>query len=563
MMREERKCQNCKAQFTIEPEDFKFYDKMAVPPPTFCPECRLIRRLSFRNERHLYKRRCDLCTKEMISIFAPEKKYKVYCQEDWWSDKWDPLSYGREYDFSKPFFEQFGELMLRIPWANLIGSYQTWVNSEYNNQAGFLKNCYLISHASYNEDCYYGSGIKFSKDLVDTTMMQRSEGCYECLNIIKGYQNFHSIDCENCYNIYFSKNLVGCNDCFGCINLRHKAYHIFNKPHTKGEYLKKLKEFNLGSFENVQKIKEEAHAFWRKFPSKYYHGSHNQNVSGDYMYNSKNIFYSYEMIECEDCKYCQNLSTPTSKDSYDYTEWGDKASFIYESGHCGMGINMVKFSFTIYTDSHDVEYSMNLSDCQNVFASIALRHKKYCILNKQYSKSDYEALREKIIAHMDKMPYTDKKGRVYRYGEFFPFELSPFGYNETASEFFPLSKEEAVAKGYNWYQPKMREWVKSGYEVPDHIKDAKDDILDAVLTCISCEKNYRIIKPELKFYQRFEIPIPRKCHDCRHFERVKWRSPMRLLLRACGKCNKQVETNITEEISPIIYCEECWLKEVV
>ncbi|KKT90642.1 MAG: hypothetical protein UW91_C0052G0013 [Parcubacteria group bacterium GW2011_GWF2_45_11] len=105
MIRPETKtCQNCKSGFTIEPEDFAFYEKIHVPPPTFCPDCRLQLRLLFRNERTFYKRKCDLCGKNMISSYAPEYTYPVYCQKCWWSDKWDPYQYGREYDFSKPFF---------------------------------------------------------------------------------------------------------------------------------------------------------------------------------------------------------------------------------------------------------------------------------------------------------------------------------------------------------------------------------------------------------------------------------------------------------------------------
>jgi len=386
--REQKVCQNCKKSFTIEPADFKFYEKMDVPAPTFCPECRLVRRLSFRNERNLYPGTCHMCKKPVISMYSGDKPYKVYCQPDWWSDKWDGLEYAREYDFSRPFFDQFNELMHEVPWTSLMTTYTTLVNSDYVNLAGYVKNCYLISHADHNEDCYYGSAIKYSRDCVDITMMQQAEFCYDSLNIMQGYQNFYSADCENCNDVYFSKNLVGCSNCFGCVNLRHKSYYIFNKLFSKQNYEKKIKEFNLGSYKEVQEFKKKAHSFWKQFPSKYYHGSKNQNVSGDYIYNCKNVEYSYEMIGAEDCKYSQNLSTKPSKDCYDYLEWGQGANFIYEAGQSGEGINNVKFVYIVYT-SRNAQYSMALSGCQNIFGSIALRHKKYCILNKQYSKSNY------------------------------------------------------------------------------------------------------------------------------------------------------------------------------
>ena len=69
MKSETKQCQNCKKDFVIEPEDFNFYEKIKVPPPTFCPECRLIRRMIWRNERTLYKRKCDKTGKQIITMF--------------------------------------------------------------------------------------------------------------------------------------------------------------------------------------------------------------------------------------------------------------------------------------------------------------------------------------------------------------------------------------------------------------------------------------------------------------------------------------------------------------
>lgn len=54
-MSEQRTCQNCKSSFTIDPEDFAFYERIEVPPPTFRVECQEERRIAYRNERALYK----------------------------------------------------------------------------------------------------------------------------------------------------------------------------------------------------------------------------------------------------------------------------------------------------------------------------------------------------------------------------------------------------------------------------------------------------------------------------------------------------------------------------
>jgi len=53
----------------IETEDFNFYEKMKVPAPTFCPLCRAERRLTFRNERKLFKAKDAFTGKDIFSLY--------------------------------------------------------------------------------------------------------------------------------------------------------------------------------------------------------------------------------------------------------------------------------------------------------------------------------------------------------------------------------------------------------------------------------------------------------------------------------------------------------------
>src|ERR1035437_6171651 len=110
-----KNCQNCKKDFIIEPDDFSFYEKIKVPPPTFCPECRSQRRLAWRNDFVFYNRNCDLCKRKIISIYSPDNPQIIYCNKCWWRDGWDVSSYGQDYDFSRSFFEQLKELSLKAP----------------------------------------------------------------------------------------------------------------------------------------------------------------------------------------------------------------------------------------------------------------------------------------------------------------------------------------------------------------------------------------------------------------------------------------------------------------
>jgi hypothetical protein len=139
---ETKQCKHCNSDFGITNKDLDFYDKVSpvfngekfgIPSPTLCPECRQQRRLSFRNERKLYKRKCDATGKNIVSIYSPDKEYKVYSQDFWWSDKWSALDYGRDFDFEKPFFEQIDKMMKEVPRSSVINGLNE--NSYYCNHA--------------------------------------------------------------------------------------------------------------------------------------------------------------------------------------------------------------------------------------------------------------------------------------------------------------------------------------------------------------------------------------------------------------------------------------------
>ena len=540
MNQKTKPCQNCKADFTIEPEDFEFYEKIQVPEPTFCSECRMKRRMSWRNENKVYKRKCDFSGEEIFSMHSPTSEIKVYDNDIWWSDKWNPLDFGREYNFEKSFFEQFDKLKNEVPWASrsILGS----VDSDYCINCVYLKKCYFVFSAGNSEDCAYCNGISFTKDCFDCYHSKKSELCYKGFMLSNCYKTFFSSHCEDCQEIWFCNNCTNCHDCFGCINLKHKKYHIFNKEYSKEKYFEILADLNLGSFKTIKEAEKKFKEFHLKFPVKFINGKKNNDITGEYINNCKNVFDSYIAEDTEDSKYVQFSFSKGNKDCYDTIVTGMTAILVYECVVAGDGVNNIKFCLESFTKSRNLEYCIHCHSCSDCFGCVSLRHKQYCILNKQYTKEEYEKLVPKIKQHMNDMPYTDSQGNTYKYGEFFPPELSPFAYNETiAQEYFPLKKEEAIKKGYRWYdkpKSKYKPTIKAK-DLPDHIKDVDDSILKEVIECNSKEckgsEVYRIIPKELEFYKNQNLPLPRLCPDCRHHERIKQRNPMKLYERVCMK----------------------------
>jgi hypothetical protein len=570
MKNEIKICQNCKNDFVIEPDDFSFYEKIKVPPPTFCPECRAIRRFVFKNERSLCKRKCNAPshTEEIISMYSSKSNLIIYDKEYWWSDKWDALQYGKDYDFSQPFFEQFKSLQEKVPRPPLVNNNS--VNSDYCNFADENKNCYLLTTANRNEDSFYGFFLvnnRYTSECLfclDAELLSKCVDCQECYNL------FNSQDCKSCLESAFLIDCRGCNNCLFCVGLRNKNYYLFNKPCTKEEF--QIAKGNIfGSYSNYLKSLEKFKELKIKFPIR---KSNNfikcQNVVGDFIFQSRNIKNGFDVYDTENSSHLQQGIK--AKDCYDTASF-DSTELCYDSISLGLPCYENLF-VTFCRSSNGLIYCDNCHGCENLFGCISLRNKSYCILNRQYTKEQYEELIPKIIQHMSDMPYIDSKGRIYKYGEFFPSELSPFCYNETiAQEYFPLTKEQAKEQGYKWKDKEERNYSIDIYnkDIPDNIADITDDITDKIIECAhkgecnqQCTEAFKIIPEELQFYRRMNLPLPRLCPNCRHYERLSERNPLKLWHRSCMNkgCTNTFETSYSPERPEIVYCEKCYQQEV-
>ncbi len=578
---ETKNCQNCKQGFTIESDDFAFYEKIKVPAPTFCSQCRIQRRMAWRNGWHIFKRKEDREGKDVFSLFPQESPVKVYERDFWWSDGWDAMPYAKEYDFSKPFFNQLHELLSVVPLPQ--GSIINFVNCRYCTNGADLKNCYFVRAATFTEDSSYVIWDTKSRHCLDSHMTKNCELGYGNINCENCYQTFFSVDCSDCQETILSKDCIGCNNVFGCVGLRRASYQIFNQQYTKEEYDKKLQEFDIASWKNFENLRQQADDTWRTFPHKYMHGLHNLSSSGDYIYDSKNAQFGYRARGVENGKWVQNIIDGPVKDCYDQTSFGEGVELGYETLIAGRGAFNVKFSVNVYTNVKDISYSFFCHSSSNLFACVGLRNKQYCILNQQYTKEEYERLVPKVIEHMNAMPYIDKKGRVYKYGEFFPLEMSYFPYNiSEANEFFPLSEEKIKEEGFQSFSVDTQEhqFTKASADLPDNIKDVDEKITEEVIECAhqkkcdqECTGAFRVIPSEVSFLKRMNLPLPRLCPNCRQYERLKQRNPLKLWHRQCmcsknhpqhaGNCLNEFETSYSPDRPEIIYCEACYQNEVV
>ncbi len=591
---ENRTCTMCTTIFPITDKDMTFYEKISpsfggkkylIPPPTLCPDCRQQRRLSFHNERKLYRWSCDATGENMISAYSPNSPYTVYSTEYYWSDSWDPMSYGRDFDFSKGFFEQFQEIFQAIPKQALV--VKECENSEYLNFAYRVKNCYLIFASGRDENCYFWNRVNESKNCVDCLLIKQSENCYECISTFDSYDCQYCQRIKNCRESRFLEDCTGCSNCFMCVNLQNQEYHIKNIAYSESEYWSELEKYARKS---RKELESEYQWFLINHPRKSTNFINTTDSFGDNIQNAKNVKYVFDGDILENVSYSYFVDDVT--DCMDINYGYGNTILQYDSLWTGSNAYAGIFSLNVWPDISHLSYCETCTGCNDCFGCTWLRNKSYCILNKQYTREEYEELVPRII---------EKMISLGEWWEFFPSSLSPFGYNETvASEYYPLIREEVVGssplrkgdvtewqgdlvsgreqskipptpfiKGerFNWsdYEapfPKVEKVIPAS-KLPDTIEGIPDDILNWAIECEVSWKPFRIIKQELEFYRKHSLPIPRRHPDVRHMDRMKMRNPRKLFERKCDKCGKDMITTYSPERSERVYCQSCFDREVM
>ena len=542
-------------EFAIYQSDIDFYDKISptfagekfsMPTPTLCPEERKKRRLSFRNERKLYKRKCDATGEDIISMYSPDKPYKVYDKKIRRSDNRDPMDYGQDFDFSKTFAENFDALRKKVPQMSLY--VKTSENCDYVNNVGWSKSCYLLFDSDDSEDCCYSSIIKNSTNVYDSMHIYYCENIFNSINCTESYS---LINCQECDRSKFLVNCVKCTNCEYCYmssNLDNKKYYFKNVAYSREEYMELL-------------WKEQYTDNYPKSINRTTYKVNDHYGIGNNLYGTKNCHFSYNIGFSENMRYC-DLATG-AVDCYDISSFGWELSLSYNSLSIGANVNKCYMSSVVTLWASDIYYSHTIIGGNNLFGCIWLRNQSYCILNRQYTKEEYEKLVAKIITHMQ---------QTWERWQFFDPNISPFGYNETvAQEYFPYAKHDAQAEWYQWNDyfsdpviPASIQTIHYDHYTPEQRTELKnnDDVLKQLFICSISGRPYRIVKKELEFYRTHHLPLPYKHPDVRHIERFALLPRQWLSLVQCDHC-KTITTSVHEhDVGQSLYCEECYQKKI-
>ncbi len=567
-------------------------EKFSIPSPNLSPKAREIKRMLWRNERNLYKRKCDLTGKSMISVYSPEYEWKVYYFKDFYWDNWDSSDYQIEIDHNKTIKEQLWNFLKNIPKRSInLDDAISMENCDYCNYWIWSKDSYMCQTPVMSEKCFYSSTPLKSSYCIDTLLCEECENSYESIDCTKSYKLFYCQNVEESNECYFWKDLKNCNNCIWCIWLRWKKYYIFNKKVSKEEYEKKLSQI-FDCNKSYEKFSKEFEYFKNKFLKKNLNNRMSENSYWEWIVWSKNIIFWKDCITLEDSFYC-TVAWITATDLISCTSvWMNINNLV----DCIWTSNSSKSWFLSFASWNNSFYLMDVRFSDNCLLSSWFQNQEYTIFNKKYKKSEYENIASKII---------EKIKKEWIWWDFFPSDFSPFPYNDTiANDYYPVKylvfldqnkkiiKREVNNEDWEWtvyilesenfiskavldlgWEEKINiKWrtkeneteipkeinVIKAKNLPENISEITNDILKSIIICKKSKRPFRIIEEELKFYKKYNLPLPRLHPEIRYQNRFNKRPKNNLFLKECNKCNKEVLSAWNNEK---VICEECYLKE--
>lgn len=542
-----KKCEHCNKEFTISEGEMSMYEKVGIELSRQCFLCRIKHLLSFWSFGKFRRGKSDFSGENLITVLPEKSRYPIYTLHEWYSDNWDAMDYGMDYDPTKPFFTQLQELQEKIPRPHQNGAKST--NCDWCDDVWSCKDSYLSRSMVDCENLYYSYRNIKVKNSVDLVICFDSDRCFDCLNCYNSYKLFYSRNSKDCIESYFLGDCRNCQNCFMCWNLRGKSYCIENIQYTKEEYLDKLKSFKLDSYNSIQNFKKRFEEIEQKetihrenFNLRAY------NSNGNYLLDTKDCSNCNTISGSEDCFNC--VRNGWLKSSVDvvgcmHLELSGNCSSCQPSGYA--------LKYSSWSPSRFSEYLDLCIECEYCFGCVGLKKKKYCILNKQYEKQEYEVLKEKII--------TDMKERN-EYGKFLPYAMSagPFNFS-TSFLYFPETKKEDILR-LGGYWEDINEGHIEGMptsELPDSINDIPEDICSQALICPETGWRFNIAQNELIFYKQNNIPLPRYHFDVRIKKNMKYTSVLESHPYLCHYCQKNIEAYYPPEWEyEKIACEECY-----
>ena len=621
-----KKCNWCWEEFPIYETVKELEEKFDHPKNNLCLSCMMRKLMAFRNQRKFHKSKdvnwkllISMIAPEMnIKIISSQKEAEI---ENIVKEDLDYENIKSEEDLKKQFYDLFQN----ICWPNLYNAYNenadfanfaAYVKNVYLSSVVY----------NNSENVYYSDTVFNGKYIADSWWVYGSQIIYGCLNVKNSYKIFYSVNIKECSDVYFSNSLVNCSSCILCNNLNWKKYCYKNKQYTKEEYQKLEKEFfdKMKTYTGYKQILEEFNSLLENGIFVSLDLQNVEKTVWNIWVNSKNSIFSFEFYETDSCYNCWGEESKNCLNYiWWFCENVTNSCRIWWSNNVVASLNVLNSSDVFHSINifswKNVYFSIWIKNKENIILNRQLskdeynkihRHIKNILKNTQkwweffpvilspfpYNDTvanDYYPIKTQFIVRWEINNQIDdlfkdwyveweKAQRIRsfiqslnfqeellnKYWKWTVYILEPDNFISKA--ILDLGWDQLIAIRWRTKEKEINvpEWIEliKAEDLPDNIEDLTDQIEQKILKwAIICEKSwrpFRIIKPELEFYKKYNLPLPRKHPDIRYAERLEKRPKRNLYVRNCSKCNKEIISIYPINTQFKVYCQECYDKEV-
>ncbi len=553
----ERVCVATGEKWVMGEREIEWYRKFNVPPSKYSPLTRQKLAHSYFIIFDIWYNKHAETGEPIISNIHPATGIRVLPDKEWFEQ--DFLSHGRSLDIKEPFFDQLYELSRSVPRA-----------AGYNyvppkNSISFIsfgdQDSYFVL-ACKSKRTFYSVNAYDVEDCAELTHVNNAQNCYNILRSDRVFNCRFLHECKDCLDCNFLFDCRNCEHCFGATNKRNKKYLFFNEQLTKEEWENRVSKIDLCSYKVRSEYERQYDALVNEaiWPENF--NINAEDSAGEYLVDVSNCVNCYYTNapgsrDCEDCTYfehgashdCYNIAAPIN------------ASYCYY-GIGTQGSNLL-YAMSINVECQNCEYCELCYDCEYCFGCVGLRHKKYCILNRQYTEDEYWGkLDELKCAMLDRGEYGDLPLAYFSTQVFSGSGAAlMFGADEKDARALRAAKIEPSDEGAEGPEVDPA-FMQSLSDIPNRLDEVNtESIAGKPFFDEKIGRRFSYLKLELELYQKLGIAPPRKHSTARVYD-MEYRLNMPIFNDTnCAKCDSVVSVALNRTYpNRTIYCKTCYLK---
>lgn len=533
-------------------KEINWYKKFNIPPLPMSPQAFLTHLSLFLTGFSWWWNKHAETGKPLITATHPHTKYKVILDDEWHQKDFSEINQEIKTDGS--FLNQIVNLAFSVP-LSAHRNFERPVNSIARHSFGD-ENSYFVE-GTISKNALYSADTLHVEDSAE---VQWSGQVRDSYNVVQSHDIFHcrvARSSKNCHHCDFIFDCWDCEDCFMSWNQRHKKFLFRNQQLTEGEWRQKMAEIDFGSFKVFDSLYREFKnnvdqvAVW---PENF--NERAENSSGEYLQNCLNVERGW---------YCDGAKNSS------WMLWGnmgtDNCFLGCDPGGTNCCGNMITtncsdcFFNWVITRCLACEYCVECLECQNCFGCVGLKHKKFHILNKEYSEEEYWKKVDEIKTKMLELgeygrpfPLSMMQTPLRHSGGAVCFEVS----DELAGRLGALDYDPSLDGAYGDWQGKQ---LHSVSEIPESISAADESCLGMGFLDVDLNRPFSIHPEELKLCKRLNVPL-RQEHFIKRVE-DQWKEINKFVSepKTCRACGQNVQTAANSSYpNRVIYCRPCYLK---